>query len=491
MKDIPKADYTMNVTSDNGANITIVKDGTSETLWQYTSTGTNNLPTIQRNEQDSILVDLNATLTNKQDFDTTFYMRELLPNNIAFTMDDVVNNPDYVRAYGIIQSTNGSNITGHNLEVILTREDKPTETYSDFSEGATSYDFEATIPVYTSPEGYTMTIIPPDGIGLMETTHNFDYTASPTNQQHDVVCDSLPHAKYQGTIRNGDDISEKLDGVTVQFVNKANDVVLDTDVTDANGYYKSNIALDPGTEIYLLIGGKEGFLARGGTFTDWTKTVTQPMFATDTLQTYNWTLPQEVGTYGTGVDDTITVSALDIADMVYLNNIEHAMGRPALFNYEQFIADSPSATSATVNGWINDFKTAFPNANIVRTTSDYVLTTEDKQNYDYQTNFHPDSVITHVNLGINQTFNEFTTINGELQILYSLVTLSGNQVGFNKETGRSLGLGETAYAGFMSNSGSAITKRDKRAATLILRQGQYQYKDELDSFSYKNLRENE
>lgn len=269
----------------------------------------------------------------------------------------------------------------------------------------------------------------------------------------------IPHPKIGGTIRDGDDISTKLEGVTVQFINKANDEVLDSDVTDINGYYESNIRFEPGTEIYKLIGEKEGCYARGGhaALQDWNYTITQPMFAKDTLKTFNWTLPQVVGKYGPGENDTITVSAFQIANMVKNQNIEHAMGRGALFNYEEFIADHSFRTSEEINQYIVDFKTAFPNANIIRTTSDYVLSTDDKQNYDYQNNYYPDSVITHADKGPDETWYQFSTINGELQILHAYVTLGGNQTGFNKETGRALGLGEVGYTSFMGDHGGAIT----------------------------------
>ena len=63
-----------------------------ETLWNYTSNGTDQLQTIERNEIDSILVNLHAQKQGKIDFDTTFYLRENLPafeeNNISFTMQD-------------------------------------------------------------------------------------------------------------------------------------------------------------------------------------------------------------------------------------------------------------------------------------------------------------------------------------------------------------------------------------------------------------------
>lgn len=488
------AEYTATITGDSGADITITKNQGGEELWNYVSTGTDDLSVLQRNELDSILVDMHAELTDKEDFDTTFYMRENLPNNITFSMNDIITDPDYVRVWGNVTNAVGTSIK--DIDIKFIRSANPTENFqtTTFDDGMSIYyDFGEIIPVYSEPESYDVELAVEDGRGLMPTTHTTTIPIQSPWVQRNFVIDSLPHAKLQGVIRDGDSIANRLEGVTVQFVNKANDVVLDTDVTDANGYYKSNITFSPGTEIYLLIGGKEGYLARGGptTYVDWSEVIEQPMFAADTLQNFNWTLPRVVGKYGEGVNDTITVHPYNIAAMAKNQNIEHAMGRGANFNYEQFITNSPSVTSTTVDGWINDFKAAFPNANIVRTTSDYVLTPEQIQNYDHQTNYYPDSVITHIDLGANQTSNKYTTINGELQILYSEITLSGNQIGFNKETGRGIGLGEVGYDSFMDNDGGPITNRDKRVVTLILNQGQYRYQDEFDSFSYKNLRENE
>ena len=43
----------------------------------------------------------------------------------------------------------------------------------------------------------------------------------------------------------------------------------------------------------------------------------------------------------------------------------------------------------------------------------------------------------------------------------------------------------------MDDDSGPITNRDKRVVTLILRQGQYRFQDEYDSYSYKNLREDD
>lgn len=484
------AEYTATITSDTGADITITKNQGGEELWNYVSSGTNNLPTIQRNELDSILVDLHAELTDKENFDTTFYMREYLPNNITFSMDDVEQPELFARALGFVKREDY--LALDNAKITFIMDSDETKQFIDTTSTTGTYVIN-NLPTDADGELYTVTIQP-----TANSPSFLDYETSITlfegdNRNDFTDVKKIPNPKIAGIIRDGDSIANRLEGVTVQFVNKANDVVLDTDVTDANGYYKSNIAFSPGTEIYLLIGGKEGYYARGGptTLQDWSEVIEQPMYAADTLQNFDWTLPRVVGKYGTGVNDTITVSANDIANMVKNQNIEHAMGRGALFNYEQLIANDPVVTSTMINQYIADFKAAFPNANIIRTTSDYVLTTQEKADYDYQTNYYPDSVITHVTSSGNETNFEYTTVNGFPQILHTYITLSGNQTGFNKETLRGLGMEEVAYESCMDNDGGPITNRDKRVVTLILNQGQYRYQDEFDSFSYKNLRENE
>lgn len=411
-------------------------------------------------------------------------------SSMAFNLDEISGETDYVRVWGIVSSSSGASV--EDVEVKFVRNDNPTEQYlaTTFNDGfSIYYDFGTTIPVYSEPEEYSVELGVEDGRGFITTTHTTSIPVQSPWVQRDFVIDSLPWQKIHGVIRDGDEIDTRLEGVTVKFMRKSDDSELDATISDANGYYKSNFAFTPNTEIYLLIGGKEGYYSRGGNqgLQDWNYEVQQPMYAPDTLLTFNWTLPRVVGKYGESVDDTITVSTRDIASS---HNIENAMGRGALFNFEEFLNEHSYRTSEDINRFISEFKDAFPAADIRRIFNDYVLSNQEIIEYDYKTNYYPDSVITHCTNGPNITSWQYTIIKGDYQLLFCDVSLAGNQSGFNKEIGRALGLGETGYHGFMYDIGGPITNRDKRVANLILKQGQYQLLYNYDSWSYRNLVEN-
>ena len=300
--------YILYVNANIGASVTIKSVLNQEILRTYTSTGQEGLDTTLIYGEDSLQIEIHAELDGKQDFDTTLYIIEGLSNTISFNMEDVL--PDYVRVWGNVTNPVGTSII--DIDVKFSRVDNPSEVFqaTTFYDGMSIwYDFGNTIPVYTNPENYDVELIVEDGRGLIFTTHSTTIPVQSPWVQRNFVIDSLPWQKIQGTIRDCDSIEYKLEGVTVKFYDTTNySAPIDTVLTDINGYYKSNIAFEPNTVIKMIIGGKQGYYSRGlfwnsnVVWRDWVYTVPHPMFAADTIATYNWTLPRVVGKYGLGVN---------------------------------------------------------------------------------------------------------------------------------------------------------------------------------------------
>ncbi|MCF7799203.1 T9SS type A sorting domain-containing protein [Candidatus Woesearchaeota archaeon] len=411
--------------------------------------------------------------------------------------------PVYGRAFGFVERTDYLYLP--RSQITFTMQKNTTKQFIDTTDAGGVYDLY-NLPTDADGEDYNVHI-EPTATSPPFLPYDTTLTIFAGENREDILgIQKIPHSKINGVIRDMDALMSidgtlqdeaiaRLPGVIVEFMNDPNntpydftdDVELDRDTTDANGYYESNIRFTPGTEIYLNIGGKAGYYARGGTINDWRYTITEPDVAIDSMKTFDWTLPRETGTYDFGANDTITLPAYQINMMTKNQNIEHAMGRGALFNYEAFLAE----LDKDIDQHIANFQAAIPNAHLIRTMNNYHLTIEDEQNYNHQNNYYPDSVITFVSKGPNITSNNYTKSTGEWQILYSKITWGGNETGFNKEHGRAIGLGEVNYDSFMDEDGGPITNRDKRVATLILNQGQARYLYDYDSFSYKNLRENE
>jgi hypothetical protein len=155
------AEYTATITGDENATITIQKAEGEETLWNFTSTGTQELPTLQRNELDSILVNLNAELEGKLPYDTTFYLRENLPhyqpNNITFTMQDEELSELYGRAYGQIKRNGTLALSNAQITYIM-----HADTLQQFEQLANEYGVYNILDLPTDADGenYIVRILP-------------------------------------------------------------------------------------------------------------------------------------------------------------------------------------------------------------------------------------------------------------------------------------------------------------------------------------------